>query len=169
MDDLFTQPPWCSDVSGIIYSENGRPGETTVATLQDGAPAELLAAAPELLSAVEDALPCLDELFKTLEPGAFRNGVRDARESVDTAIIRARKGGHPNSTVQQRTWTVNPALPESERKANARLLDAAADLKKAARQAHRYLASHDGYAPVASALSTAFLSSNPNADPSFRS
>src|SRR5258706_8864209 len=119
MDNQFTEPPWRADVAGLIYAENGRPGQTTVATLLDGAPAELLAAAPDLLRALADSIECLEDHLTRLSSGALFIAVLEARNFAQTAIARARVG-YPNSIVREHLWTVNPELPTSERKANAR-------------------------------------------------
>jgi hypothetical protein len=140
MADQFTEPPWHSDVDRIIYAVNGRPDQTTVATLRYGAPAELLAAAPDLLRALDDSLTCLEQEFNRATPSAHRNAVLAALDRAETALNRARIGRAENPPT--RPWDVNPALPDAERKANERLLDAAADLLDAARKTHAALASH---------------------------
>jgi hypothetical protein len=127
MEDQITEPPWYSDIGGMIYAPNGRPGQTTVAALLDGAPAELLAAAPDLLQAVKDSDEFLIQELSTLPPGARHQAVLHAKTFADTAMARARVG-YPAALKPERLWTVDAALPTPEAKANARLLDAASDL-----------------------------------------
>ena len=153
-DNPFTERPWSSDVAGIIYAVNGRPRLTTVATLQDGADAETLAAAPELLQALKDSMECLERLFEKLSPCALRNAVLEARKCADNAIARARVG-YPRSMAREHPWTVNPQLPPPEREANAHLLAAAEDLWDAAMKAYAALAGHVDNLEVVGSLSKA--------------
>ena len=152
----FTELPWSADVARIIYAVNGRPGLTNVATLLDGAPASLLAAAPDLFLAVADSMECLENHVATLSSGALRVATLDALNFAQTAIARVRVG-YPNSTVREHLWTVNPALPDAEKKANARVLDAAADLLRAAHKVYAALAGHVDNPAVVDWLSKAIL------------
>ncbi len=155
--DVFTQPPWSFDVAGKIYAVNGRPGLTTVARLKNGADAKLLAAAPDLLYAVEESMACLQQEEKRLATQPEQGAVSDAWKSAYLAAALARVG---NSTVRERLWTVNPKLPDSEREANALLLAAAEDLSDAALKAFPVLARRDPeYAAVVALLRAAMLQS----------
>jgi hypothetical protein len=155
----ITEPPWSSDVAGIIYAVNGRPGLTTVATLRDGANAETLAAAPDLLQALKDSMECLEQQFAKLPPCALRNAVLEARTFADTAIARARVG-YPRELVREHPWTVNPQLPPSELEANGLLLAAAEDLWDGAMKAYAALAGHVDNIEVVGSLSKAIARTN---------
>jgi hypothetical protein len=157
MDDQPTEAPWYSDVADIIYAVNGRPGQTTVATLGRGADPVLLAAAPDLLWALENSMECLESEYAKTAPGARQLAVLDARNGADVAITRATKAGYPDAATRVRAWMVNPDLPKSERKANARLLDAAADLLAAVQKAYAALAGHVDNPEVVGALQRAIV------------
>jgi hypothetical protein len=133
MDASFTQPPWSSDLAGRIDAENGRPAPTTVATWLPGARPKVLAAAPDLLSALVNSMECLEQEFDSLPSGARLLAVLDARNCANTAIAHATIGRADLYTPPvERLWTVNPRLPAAERKANEQLLDAAYELLEAA-------------------------------------
>jgi hypothetical protein len=139
MSDQPTEGPWRADAAGIIYAENGRPGQTTVATLKRGAPAELLAAAPDLLQALQDGVECLTRNLGQLSTGALEVGALRAKDEAERAIVRAKVGladfgGHTAK------WEVPVDLPAPERRANARLLGAAPDLREACRSVYGILA-----------------------------
>jgi hypothetical protein len=151
MHHLFTEPPWSADVADFIYAVNGR-----VATLQDSAPGRLLAAAPDLLRAVETSMGCLEKEFCKLSMGARRNVVLDARNDAQTAIAYATTG-RPASTTRGHLWKVDPTLPTAERRANERLLDAAPDLLEAANKAYAALAGHVDDTEIVEALRTAIV------------
>lgn len=132
MDDLFTETPWSWDVPGMLYAKNGFPGRTTVATLLPGAPAEVLAAAPELLRALEDFSDRLDQGMVSVPEAGFVHFV-EAKTQAEAAIARARRGP-VQSAPQDRLWELDAAMPVTEREANARLLDAAPALFDAAKK-----------------------------------
>lgn len=136
MDDQITEPPWRSDVAGIIYAPNGSIGRTDIAILHDGAHPELLAAAPDLLAALEESLECLERAFSELKPNDRRlPGVLKARAHTETAIAHARHGKSDTQSIR-RHWEINSTFPDgAERKANEKLLDAAPDLLSAAKLA----------------------------------
>jgi|SRR5580698_9175871 hypothetical protein len=154
MDEQHTQAPWSSDVEGILYAVNGRPGQTTVATVSPGAPAALLAAAPDLLWALADSMELLEQEFEGLPSGARLLAVLDARNSAKTALGHATIG-YAGSTARVRSWKVNPTLPEDEQKANERLLDAAAELHEAVQKTYAVLAGHVNNPEVVGALQKA--------------
>jgi hypothetical protein len=159
-DDLFTEPPWSADVAGIIYAVNGQPGQTTVATLKDDAPAELLAAAPNLLYAVREAMECIDREIHNLPPSEVSRKIAEARNlDLYTAVFRA-TGNISRAELENTMWTINPHLPPDERKANARLLSAADGLLKAA-DVWRYLGGYAPFANVASLLREAIMRARP--------
>jgi hypothetical protein len=116
---------------GRIEAENGRPGQTTVATWLPGARPEVLAAAPDLLWALTNSMECLEQEFDSLPSGARLLAVLDARNRAKTAVAHATIG-RADSYTPKRLWTVNTTLPASEQKANEQLLDAADELLEAA-------------------------------------
>jgi len=163
--DVFTPHPW--SVADHIFTVKGRAGQTTVATLRDGALAKLLAAAPDLLYAVEESKACLKREEKRLmedseqqEVFAEQLAVSNAWKAADLAIAAARVGRANSATQERPLWTVNPKLPDSEREANKCLLAAAEDLWDAAMKAFPILARRDPeYAAVVALLCAAMLRS----------
>lgn len=96
-------------------------------------------------------MECLEQEYAKPSHGARSLAVLEARNLADTAIAAARVG-YPGSTTRERLWAVNPDLPASERKANEKLIDAAADLRAAAYKAFAALAGHVDNADVVGAL-----------------
>ena len=127
MADKFSVPPWRMDGPRI------RSGETVVATLNSGVPwTEFLAAAPDLLLALEPAKVCLEKLFGAT---SFLPVV-PARNNAETAIAHARVGySDAERPLAARCWKINDSLPRAEWEANERLLDAAPELLKAVGEA----------------------------------
>jgi hypothetical protein len=131
MDDLFTETPWSWDIPGMLYAVNGHPGRTTVAKLLPGAPAEVLAAAPELLRALEEFSDRFDHGDVSVPMGGDVHFLAAVRQA-EAAIASARRGPI-QSAAHDRLWEADAALPTAERDANARLLDAAPQLFDAAK------------------------------------
>jgi hypothetical protein len=129
----ITEPPWYPDVQGIIYAPNGR-AQTTVANLKVGAPAELLATAPDLLQALQEAFDSIDEKLRGMpQTGAEWWQIVQARNQAETAIAHVRYG---SGSPPPRRWEISPDLPAAERLGNERPMDAADELYKTAREVY---------------------------------
>jgi len=156
--DRFTEPPWFADVAGIVYAIQGRAGQTTVAKLKRSAPAELLAAAPDLLETLEAATECLTRHMPQLRTGPLGPDALRAKDQAESAIHQAKNG--LADLTGGREWEVPVELPPPERRANARLLGAASDLREAARSVRAIVATLADCAGVSDALNSVIRRTN---------